>query len=90
MSSPTSSTPKSSRSSLIAIIVALVIGALVALAGSQGGAAIGGIPLFALAVAAAFAIQVIAFIPAMILRTERFFDLTGSLTFLAISSLSCC
>ncbi|APH46351.1 hypothetical protein BMW26_16385 [Microbacterium sp. 1.5R] len=85
MSSPTSSTPKSSRSSLIAIIVALVIGALVALAGSQGGAAIGGIPLFALAVAAAFAIQVIAFIPAMTLRTERFFDLTGSLTFLAIS-----
>ncbi len=85
MSSPTSSTPKSSRSSLIAIIVALVIGALVALAGSQGGAALGGIPLFALAVAAAFAIQVIAFIPAMILRTERFFDLTGSLTFLAIS-----
>ncbi|KQR48307.1 hypothetical protein ASF87_05190 [Microbacterium sp. Leaf161] len=85
MSSPTSSTPKSSRSSLIAIIVALAIGALVALAGSQGGAAIGGIPLFALAVAAAFAIQVIAFIPAMILRTERFFDLTGSLTFLAIS-----
>ena len=76
MSSPTSSTPKSSRSSLIAIIVALVIGALVALAGSQGGAAIGGIPLFALAVAAAFAIQVIAFIPAMILRTERFFDLS--------------
>lgn len=85
MSSPTSSTPKSSRSSLIAIIVALVIGALVALAGSQGGAALGGIPLFALAVAAAFSIQVIAFIPAMILRTERFFDLTGSLTFLAIS-----
>ncbi|QDE36247.1 DUF1295 domain-containing protein [Microbacterium foliorum] len=85
MSSPTSSTPKSSRSSLIAIIVALVIGALVALAGTQGGAALGGIPLFALAVAAAFAIQVIAFIPAMILRTERFFDLTGSLTFLAIS-----
>lgn len=85
MSSPTSSTPKSSRSSLIAIIVALVIGALVALAGSQGGATVGGIPLFALAVAAAYAIQILVFIPAMILRTERFFDLTGSLTFLAIS-----
>nr|WP_314844551.1 DUF1295 domain-containing protein [uncultured Microbacterium sp.] len=85
MSSPTPTKPKSSRASLIAIVVALVIGALVALAGSQGGASIGGIPLFALAVAAAFLIQVIAFIPAMILRTERFFDLTGSLTFLAIS-----
>ncbi|WP_447913962.1 DUF1295 domain-containing protein [Microbacterium phyllosphaerae] len=85
MSSPTPTKPKSSRASLIAILVALVIGALVALAGSQGGATLGGIPLFALAVAAAYALQILAFIPAMILRTERFFDLTGSLTFLAIS-----
>lgn len=86
MSSPTPSEAKSSRSSVIAILAALVIGALVAVAGSQNGATIGGIPLFALAVAAAFAIQVIAFIPAMLLQTERFFDLTGSLTFFAISA----
>lgn len=86
MSSPAPTAPKSSRSSLIAIIAALVIGALVALAGSQNSATLGGIPLFALAIAAAFAIQVIAFIPAMILQTERFFDLTGSLTFLVISA----
>ncbi|WP_334152614.1 DUF1295 domain-containing protein [Microbacterium sp.] len=85
MSSPTPTNSKSSRSSLIAIIAALVIGALVALAGSQNGETIGGIPLFTIAVAAAFAIQVIAFIPAMLLRTERFFDLTGSLTFFVIS-----
>ncbi|CAH0264065.1 hypothetical protein SRABI76_03566 [Microbacterium oxydans] len=85
MSSPTPTNAKSSRSSLIAIIVALVIGALVAIAGSQHGETIGGIPLFAIDVAAAFAIQVIAFIPAMLLRTERFFDLTGSLTFFVIS-----
>ncbi|NYF26667.1 MULTISPECIES: DUF1295 domain-containing protein [unclassified Microbacterium] len=86
MSSPTPTRPTSSRSSLIAIVVALVVGALVAIAGSQGGATIGGVPLFALAVAAAFAIQVIAFIPAMLLQTERFFDLTGSLTFFVISA----
>lgn len=86
MSSPTPSDAKSSRSAVIAILAALVIGALVAVAGSQNGATIGGIPLFALAVAAAFAIQVIAFIPAMLLQTERFFDLTGSLTFFAISA----
>ncbi|WP_282848855.1 DUF1295 domain-containing protein [Microbacterium oxydans] len=85
MSSPTPTRPTSSRSSLIAIVVALAIGALVAIAGSQGGATIGGVPLFALAVAAAFAIQIIAFIPAMLLQTERFFDLTGSLTFFVIS-----
>ncbi|MGS0562278.1 DUF1295 domain-containing protein [Microbacterium aurugineum] len=86
MSSPTPTDSKSSRSSLIAIIAALVIGALVALAGSQDGTTVGGIPLFALAVAAAFAIQIIAFIPAMLLQTERFFDLTGSLTFFVISA----
>lgn len=86
MTSPTPpSASRSNATSLIAIIVALVIGALVALAGSQGGATLGGIPLFALAVAAAFAIQIIAFIPAAIFRTERFFDLTGSATFLVIS-----
>ncbi|MGZ0712830.1 DUF1295 domain-containing protein (plasmid) [Coraliomargarita sp. W4R53] len=73
------------RASLIAVVVALVLGALVALAGSQGGATIGGIPLFALAVAAAFLIQVIVYIPSMLAHTERFFDLTGSLTFILIS-----
>ncbi|KNY04054.1 DUF1295 domain-containing protein [Microbacterium sp. GCS4] len=85
MSSPAPTKPRSSRTTVVAIVVALVIGALVALAGSQGGATLGGIPLFALAVAAAFAIQVLAFIPAAIFRTERFFDLTGSLTFIVIS-----
>lgn len=70
---------------LAVVIVTFLIGGLVALAGSQGGALIGGIPLFTLAVAAAFVIQIIAFIPAALLRTERFFDLTGSLTFLTIS-----
>ena len=78
MTSPApDSTSRSNTTSLIAILVALLLGALVAVAGSQGGATLGGIPLFALAVAAAFAIQIIAFIPAAILRNERFFDLTG-------------
>src|SRR6478736_9463293 len=85
MSSPTPTNTRSSRTALIAIVAALVIGALVALAGSQNGASVGGIPLFAVAVAAAFVIQILAFIPAFLLRTERFFDLTGSATFFVIS-----
>lgn len=85
MSSPTPTNTRSSRTSLIAIVAALVIGALVALAGSQNGASVGGIPLFVVAVAAAFVIQILAFIPAFLLRTERFFDLTGSATFFVIS-----
>lgn len=73
------------RSALITVVVGLVIGALVALAGSQGGATIGGFPVFALAVAAAFAVQVLVYIPSAIARTERFFDATGSATFILVT-----
>lgn len=77
---------KQSRASLITVVVALAIGALVAWAGSQGNATLGGIPLFALAVATAFLIQVIVYIPSVLARTERFFDLTGGATFALISA----
>lgn len=73
------------RSALITVVVGLVIGALVALAGSQGGATVGGFPVFALAVAAAFAVQVLVYIPSAIARTERFFDATGSATFILVT-----
>ncbi|MBZ4487684.1 DUF1295 domain-containing protein [Microbacterium sp. cx-55] len=76
---------KKTRTSIATIVVALVIGALVALAGSASGATLGGIPLFAIAVAAAFGIQVLVYIPSVIARTERFFDLTGAVTFTLIS-----
>lgn len=82
---PSTTATRSSRTSLITIVVVLVIGVLLAIAGSQGGATIGGVPLFAAAVTAAFAIQILAFVPAAILRSERFFDLTGSITFVVIS-----
>lgn len=63
----------------------ILLGALLAWAGSQGGQHLGGLPLFALAVAITFVIQWIAFLPAWRLQTERHFDLTGSLTYIAIT-----
>ncbi|SIR96192.1 DUF1295 domain-containing protein [Microbacterium sp. RURRCA19A] len=76
---------KQNRSALIAVVVAVLIGAGLAVAGSFSGARVAGIPVFALAVAAAFVIQFLVFIPSALRRTERFFDLTGSLTFIAVS-----
>ena len=67
------------------IILILAVGALLGWAGSQGGGPVLGVPLFAAAVAAAFAIQWAAFVPAYLLRSERFFDLVGSLTFLSVT-----
>jgi steroid 5-alpha reductase family enzyme len=58
------------------------------LAGSQGGTSIAGVPLFALSVGLAFLIQWLAFIPAYFLQTEKFFDLTGSLTYISITAIA--
>jgi steroid 5-alpha reductase family enzyme len=74
-----------SRKALISIPIAVAAGAVIALAGSQGGSAIGGLPVFALAVAAAFVIQWLVFVPSYKAQTEKFYDLTGALTYIAIT-----
>lgn len=73
------------RTSFLIFPILILIGCLVALAGSQGGATLGGFPVFALLVALAFIIQWLAFIPAYLLQTEKFYDLTGSLTYLTVT-----
>lgn len=75
---------KSEKRSLVAIPLILLLGAGVAYAGSQGGVEVYGIPLFTLCVALAFVIQWIAFIPSYIKQTEKFFDLTGSVTYILV------
>jgi steroid 5-alpha reductase family enzyme len=63
----------------------VIFAALIAWAGSQGGYVVFGIPIFALCVALAFVIQWIAFIPAYIKQTEKFYDLTGGITYLTVT-----
>jgi steroid 5-alpha reductase family enzyme len=70
--------------SIVAIFIILLIAAGLAFAGSQGGYTVFGMPLFALCIAVAFIIQWIVFIPAYLWRTEKFFDLTGSLTYITV------
>jgi len=72
------------RNSLIVFPILILIGFLVALAGSQSGATLGGIPIFALAIGLAFLIQWLAFIPAYLMQTEKFYDLTGSITYISV------
>jgi steroid 5-alpha reductase family enzyme len=72
------------RKALVALPISILLGLLVAVAGSQGGASIAGVPLFAISVGLAFILQWLAFIPAYALQTEKFFDLTGSVTYIAV------
>lgn len=76
---------QSDRKALAIFPVVLLIGALLALAGSSGGSLIGAIPSFTLAVAAAIAIQWVVFIPSFMKQTEKFYDITGTLTYVSIT-----
>jgi steroid 5-alpha reductase family enzyme len=57
---------------------------------TAGGAspAAGGVPVFALCVGLAYLIQWIVFVPAYTLQSERFYDLTGALTYMSVTSLA--
>jgi len=78
------------RSSFIVFPILILIGYLVAMAGSQGGATLGGVPIFAIAVGLAFLIQWLAFIPAYLMQTEKFYDLTGSITYISVIGVAVC
>ncbi|MCK6584081.1 MAG: DUF1295 domain-containing protein [Anaerolineales bacterium] len=78
------------RTSLVIFPILILIGWLVALAGSQGSVALGGVPVFAIAVGLAFLIQWLVFIPAYIFQTEKFFDLTGSITYITVTGVALC
>jgi steroid 5-alpha reductase family enzyme len=79
---------KTDRNSLVTILVVILIGLGLAWAGSQGGVSAFGIPIFALSVGLAFLIQWAVFIPSYLLQTERFFDLTGSITYISVTTLA--
>lgn len=64
--------------------IIILVGAALALAGSQGSVEAGGIPVYALGIGIAFGIQWLVFIPSFINKTEHFFDLTGSITYTTV------
>jgi len=75
-------------SAMIGIFVVLMIAVGMAWAGSQNGMEAFGLPLFALCILLIFIIQWVAFIPAFLFQTEKFFDLTGSLTYTSVTVLA--
>lgn len=77
-------TKRGAIGTLITILIAIGL----AFAGSQGGTTAFGFPVFAICIAIAFAIQWIAFIPAYLLRTEKFYDLTGGITYITVIAVA--
>jgi steroid 5-alpha reductase family enzyme len=79
---------KPDRNAVVAFPLVVMIGAGVGAAGSQGGTAVGKIPVFAFCIALAFLIQWLAFLPAFFLQSERFYDITGSITFITVATVA--
>ena len=73
------------RNSLLGIVASLVIGVLVILAGSDGSVKIGSIAVFALCGVLSYIINWIVFVPSTAAKTEHYFDLTGSITYLTLT-----
>ena len=65
-------------------LIAIVLGALISWAGSDGGDSFGTLPVFAICGALAFGVNWAAFVPAALTKTEHFYDLTGGLTYISV------
>jgi steroid 5-alpha reductase family enzyme len=63
------------------------VGAVLAWAGSSNGLEVNEFPIFALGIGIAYVLQWLIFIPSYLTHSERYFDLTGSLTFITVSAL---
>ena len=75
---------------VIIILISLLIGLAVAMGGGQGGGAnIGNIPVFLLCAFLAYLVNWLAYIPAAISQTEKYYDLTGSFTYLTVITVAC-
>jgi steroid 5-alpha reductase family enzyme len=79
---------KADRNELIALPVVIVPALGIAMAGSQGGTAVFGTPIFALVVTVVLVIQWVGFIAACLLQTERFYDLTVSFTYFSVTIMA--
>ncbi|MCB1671187.1 MAG: DUF1295 domain-containing protein [Gammaproteobacteria bacterium] len=73
---------------ILAIVVCIAIGVLIALAGSQGSLPLtDAVPLFAACGSVGFLLHWLAFVPSYRLQTEHYFDLTGAVSFIAATSI---
>ena len=73
---------------MLNILIVVVLGAAVSVAGGLTGAYVAGVPVMVICAVLAFAIQWVAFVPAFLKQTERFYDLVGSLTYLSVTGLA--
>jgi steroid 5-alpha reductase family enzyme len=77
-----------SRRFLIGIAAGVALGAVVVFAGSDGSSTVGSISVFAICGIVAYLINWVAFVPANAAKTEHYYDLTGSATYVTVVAVA--
>ena len=72
------------KRSIIGLAASVVLGALVIMAGSDGSSQVGSIAVFAVCGGLAYVINWVVFVPSNLAKTEQYYDLTGSATYLTV------
>jgi steroid 5-alpha reductase family enzyme len=74
---------------ILAICFCIALGAVIALAGSQGSLPLSrNLPLFAACGAIGFLLHWLVFLPSFAFQTEHYFDLTGSVSFVMAATIA--
>ena len=66
------------------VIIVLLIGAVVAIASGQNGLNYNGWPIILICMTISFLIHWVAFIPAYLARTEKFYDISGTVAYICV------
>ena len=74
----------SNTASVFSILICLILGSSLAIAGSLGSATYYGYPLFVICALVGFLLHWFVFIPSFFYQTEYYFDLTGSISYITI------
>ncbi len=74
--------------SIIGIAVAVTLSMLIAIAGSNNSTSFDGMPIFMLCASVGFVLHWLGFIPAYLFQTEHYFDLIGSISYVATVALA--
>ena len=74
--------------SIIGIAVAVTLSLLIAIAGSNNSNLYDGMPIFMLCASVGFVLHWLGFIPAYLFQTEHYFDLIGSISYVATVALA--
>ncbi len=76
------------RTAAIGIGITALLGVVFAFAGADGGESLGGLKSFTVLTLIAFGINIAVFIPSYLSRTDHYYDVTGSITYLTVTAIA--